>query len=228
MVLREVGRMLKECIRDSDLLCRYGGEEFAVILTNIQPQEAIVVCERFRQMVAVHRFEHNSSRFHITASVGIASFSSATESPMELLEVADQALYQAKAGGRNKVVLHTHGMRWHRPKLGKVLVSEGYVTEGELNEALSEQRLRLGEILVQGGLITAQQLDRALDCQKKVSERLGQILKRLGHSTDEDIHWALNRMKRKLGEILSEKGLLTADELRWALAGQHHEPGQIQ
>lgn len=115
-------------------------------------------------------------------------------------------------------------MRWHRIKLGDMLVSEGYITEGELNQALSEQRLKLGEVLFQSGRLSAQQLNQALDYQKKLSRRLGEILKKLGHSTDEDINWALDRMDRRLGDILREKRLVTDHELHRMLALQRYGP----
>lgn len=115
-------------------------------------------------------------------------------------------------------------MRWHGPKLGRALVSNGYLTEGELKEALSEQKLRIGEVLVQAGRITAQQLNQALDYQKKVSRKLGEILRELGHTTEEDISWALSRMDRRLGKILREKGLLADHELHRILALQRYGP----
>ncbi len=116
----------------------------------------------------------------------------------------------------------SHRMRLRRTKLGKILVSKGYLTKGELKDALSEQRLRIGEVLLQSGRITAQQLSLALDYQKKVSRKLGEILKELGHSTEEDIRWALDRSEKKLGEILREKGVLTNHELRRAWVIQHY------
>lgn len=115
-------------------------------------------------------------------------------------------------------------IRWCRTKLGKILVSKGYVTEDELKEALLEQRLRIGEVLLQAGRITAQQLNQSLDYQKRVSRKLGEILRLLGHSSEGDISWALSRVERKLGEILREKGHLTDDELYLALAVQRYGP----
>ena len=112
----------------------------------------------------------------------------------------------------------------HRPKLGKILVSEGYIDQGQLEAALSEQMLTLGQVLVQAGRITVRELQEALDYQDKVSKQLGEILKELGHSTPEDIDWALNRIKRKLGEILKEEQVLSDHELHQALAVQRREP----
>lgn len=104
MVLCKVGRMLLESMRQSDLVCRYGGEEFAVILPNTGGEEARLVCERFREKVSKHQFEYNSSKFQLTLSIGITSHdSSRDQSPLDLINNADQALYQAKREGRNRV-----------------------------------------------------------------------------------------------------------------------------
>ena len=115
-------------------------------------------------------------------------------------------------------------MRWFRPKLGEILVSEGYLTEKEVKEALSEQSLRIGEVLVQGGRITTEQLNLALACQSKDSRNLGEILKVLGLATEKDINWALNRMERKLGRILREKSYITDHEVRRILIQQRYGP----
>ena len=111
----------------------------------------------------------------------------------------------------------------YRPKLGKILLSQGYIDQDQLEAALSEQMLTLGQVLVQAGRITFQELQEALDYQKKVSQQLGEILKELGYAIPEDIDWALNRMKRKLGEILKDKQVLSDDELHRAMAKQRRE-----
>ncbi len=111
----------------------------------------------------------------------------------------------------------------YRPKLGKILLSEGYIDRDQLEAALSEQMLTLGQVLVQAGRITFQELQEALDYQKKVSRQLGEILKELGYAIPEDIDWALKRMKRKLGEILKDKEVLSDDELNRAMAQQRGE-----
>ena len=229
MIIVDVTKMLTECFRASDLICRYGGDEFAVIFSTVQLENVRTACKKFREMVASHEFEYKGSEFHVTASIGITLCDSAmNQSFVDLIAVADHAVYQAKEEGPNAVVEYTARKKGQKPKFGEVLISQGYVTEGELKKGLSEQRLRLGELLVQAGRITTQQLNQALELQKKLSGKLGDILKKLGHSTDQDIRWALNKMKRKLGEILNEKQVLTDYELHLALTMQQFESRRIQ
>jgi len=106
-VLSELSTMLKEYTRKSDLACRYGGEEFAVILPNAHSEEARIVCERFRERVAKHVVNYDNSQFNISVSIGLASFDHATpDTPFDLIARADQSLYQAKAEGRNRVRIY--------------------------------------------------------------------------------------------------------------------------
>ncbi len=119
------------------------------------------------------------------------------------------------------MVEHTEeNERQDRSKLGQTLVSKGYITEEELDKALSEQKIRLGEILIRSDRITAEQLHIALAHQKKDAIKIGEICKNLEYITSEDLDWALNRMKRRLGEILIEIGVLKDNELQHALALQ--------
>lgn len=105
MALCGVARILKECCRKGDLICRYGGEEFAVLLPNTRTENALIACERFREMVSRHQFKYNSSQLQVTISIGIASFNASDqETPADLIANADKALYKAKEEGRNRVV----------------------------------------------------------------------------------------------------------------------------
>jgi hypothetical protein len=117
--------------------------------------------------------------------------------------------------------------KWFKPKLGKVGLREGFITNRQLQEALAEQQLRIGEILVGAGKLTDEQLNDTLDHQRKVSAPLGQVLRELGYSTEEDINWALGRMGRKLGEVLLEKRVITRDDLAWLLEWQEHGTRRI-
>jgi len=105
-VLRRIGAMLKEHLRNSDIVCRYGGEEFAVIFPNTKIDQSRIVCERFAETMAAYTFEYNSSSFSVTVSMGLAALTHKPATTLsQLLEMADQSLYKAKDTGRNKIVL---------------------------------------------------------------------------------------------------------------------------
>ena len=114
-----------------------------------------------------------------------------------------------------------------KPKLGEMLLNEGYISDNELEEALAIQDRRFGDILLESGRLTREQLDQALEYQKQTSGKLGQILKKMEFSTDKDIDWALNKLNRKLGDILREKGLLSDYNLYWILRRQLYGAKQI-
>jgi diguanylate cyclase len=99
-VLRNVGKVLVKTARQMDLACRYGGEEFAVVLPGTDIQEARVAAERFRKAIegSVVRFDEKS--FSVTASLGVARVADNDE-VAHLVRRADEALYKSKAAGRN-------------------------------------------------------------------------------------------------------------------------------
>ncbi|MBU3949016.1 MAG: diguanylate cyclase [Proteobacteria bacterium] len=108
MVLSEIGKILKDCIRGSDVACRYGGEEFAIILTNTNIDNAVYLSDRFMKKLSLHEFEYDSSKFNLTGSIGIAALdnNSWEQTQAELIKRADTALYKAKEQGRNRIVVY--------------------------------------------------------------------------------------------------------------------------
>ncbi|MCD8548789.1 MAG: GGDEF domain-containing protein [Aeromonadaceae bacterium] len=106
LVLVEFGRRLKGQLRRIDELGRIGGEEFAILLTDTTQQEAALKAEQLRKVIANTPFVvgRQSLSLHITTSIGVVSANSADKSPKQLLARADDALYQAKAQGRNRCV----------------------------------------------------------------------------------------------------------------------------
>jgi two-component system cell cycle response regulator len=105
-VLREFALRLKKSIRGIDLACRYGGEEFVVVMPETDMAVATMVAERLRRRIASEPFSisQGSDRIEVTISVGIAAIGDAQDSAQALLKRADQALYRAKRDGRNRVV----------------------------------------------------------------------------------------------------------------------------
>jgi diguanylate cyclase (GGDEF)-like protein len=106
MVLRAVGQCLDGLFRNEDVPCRFGGEEFVVILSGANAEVAARRAEQLRSKVegiAVHYFEKDLPR--ITVSIGVAVFPQAGDTPQDILKGADEALYRAKENGRNRVEL---------------------------------------------------------------------------------------------------------------------------
>ncbi|AIF81088.1 response regulator receiver modulated diguanylate cyclase [endosymbiont of Acanthamoeba sp. UWC8] len=104
IIIQEVARRILLGVRPTDLSARYGGEEFVVILPDTKLEDAIKVSERIRQSVEMYPLTTvDSSEIKCTISLGVSALSS-DDSPENLLKRADQCLYKAKEGGRNRVV----------------------------------------------------------------------------------------------------------------------------
>jgi two-component system cell cycle response regulator len=105
-VLQELATRLKAQVRAIDLCCRMGGEEFVVILPETDLQVGFTVAERLRRAIANKPFNAGAKQgpLAITVSIGVAGFESLTDTPQAILKRADDALYEAKRSGRNRVV----------------------------------------------------------------------------------------------------------------------------
>lgn len=103
-VICAVAKELGVCVRSSDILFRYGGEEFAIILNNTGPGGAVLLAERIRLALEKTECRHDNAVIRCTVSVGVA-FLDDTDDDERLFKKADDALYQAKAEGRNRVRL---------------------------------------------------------------------------------------------------------------------------
>lgn len=107
VVLMRVARCIVQCLRNSDVAGRYGGEEFGVLLTNTDSAGAAAMAERLRTTIQEEEFHAAGEQFQITCSIGVAQFQVHAQNWDELLSVADQALYEAKHHGRNRVVFYS-------------------------------------------------------------------------------------------------------------------------
>ncbi|MBW1743898.1 MAG: diguanylate cyclase [Deltaproteobacteria bacterium] len=105
VVLKGIVSGMVEATREYDTVGRYGGEEFLLILPEVDKSTAIVVCERLRRNIEEHKIEiADGEKISVTASFGIASFDEDGSAPDDLLVKADERLYKAKRAGKNKVV----------------------------------------------------------------------------------------------------------------------------
>jgi two-component system, cell cycle response regulator len=105
-ILKEFATRLRATVRGADLACRYGGEEFVVVMPDTTAEMAANIAERLRMSIEGKPFVLRSSgvELNITASLGISCNSLNVETPEQLLKEADNALYDAKRAGRNRVV----------------------------------------------------------------------------------------------------------------------------
>jgi len=106
-VLSEFGRVLLSNLRSADIACRYGGEEFIIILQDTIALQAIYVAEKLRKLVEGHRFlSRDGHVIQVTVSIGIAEKTPSISTYEDLIARADSAMYKAKENGRNRTVLY--------------------------------------------------------------------------------------------------------------------------
>ena len=104
-VLKEVAGVLKKSSRDIDFVCRYGGEEFGIILTNTSRKQAFTIAERLRKNIESHQVGLLPNGMTVTASMGVATFPDDAADKAELIGMADKAMYVAKFSGKNRTCL---------------------------------------------------------------------------------------------------------------------------
>jgi diguanylate cyclase (GGDEF)-like protein len=106
VALRRVAELLRKCARATDILSRYGGEEFAVILPESTPSGALMVAERIKTEINGHNFIYGSKYpVNLTVSIGIYTSEDGGVSEDQMVSLADEAAYLAKNSGKNRVVV---------------------------------------------------------------------------------------------------------------------------
>ncbi|MGB7922491.1 MAG: GGDEF domain-containing protein [Pyrinomonadaceae bacterium] len=115
--LEEVGGVITRALRAGDVASRFGGEEFAAFMLDADIAQGIVAAERVRAAVEAHPFSmtkrgstESERTHHITISIGVAAFPDDARDPIELVEMADSALYRAKRSGRNRVCAYRNSL----------------------------------------------------------------------------------------------------------------------
>ena len=104
-ILKAFVALVSRNIRQSDLLARYGGDEFAIILPEAGPDAALKFCEKLRAMVEAHDFQFQGQAIEVTTSVGLQSYehTDGGKTVRQLVAAADAHLYEAKKSGRNRI-----------------------------------------------------------------------------------------------------------------------------
>jgi diguanylate cyclase (GGDEF)-like protein len=103
-VLQQFAKLLRQNTRESDIVCRYGGEEMAVLLPETGEDEALMLANKLCKRVRENVFQGNAGQeLKVTTSIGVAGFGITFATPEEMLKACDDALYEAKRNGRNRV-----------------------------------------------------------------------------------------------------------------------------
>ncbi len=109
IILESVAKKFKEICRKSDIICRYGGEEFLIILPGADLHDSRIVAEKLRKAIENHSIEFESKKIALTISIGAAQIKVGMEKSEQAIARADRALYQAKETGRNKTLVNENG-----------------------------------------------------------------------------------------------------------------------
>ncbi len=110
-LLVEVAKIVKNCVRDNDVVCRWGGDEYVVLLRGTDSGGALKVAERMRRAIESHRFlSREGYSLNITTCIGIASFPEHAQDKDSLLDFADRAMYRGKKGTRNIIYMAAKGL----------------------------------------------------------------------------------------------------------------------
>jgi diguanylate cyclase (GGDEF)-like protein len=106
--LTEVAKLMMGLVRETDIVARYGGDEFVVVLPETPAERAVTIAERIRKLIEAHVFRGGGdSEIYLTASFGVASYPEHASSPAALIRCADRAMYMAKESNKNQVILAT-------------------------------------------------------------------------------------------------------------------------
>jgi diguanylate cyclase (GGDEF)-like protein len=105
IVLSDTAKIIKSSMRNIDFIGRFGGEEFLIIMPEAEKNGSKFAAERIRREVENHTIKAFGETIKVTLSIGMANFPVDAGSPLEIIDKADQALYQSKKIGKNKVTL---------------------------------------------------------------------------------------------------------------------------
>ncbi|MCL5058362.1 MAG: diguanylate cyclase [Actinobacteria bacterium] len=208
VLLKEFAQVLKKCVRDHDIVGRYGGDEFTVILPRAGRSIALMLAERIRSTVENHSFEHTGlmQDCNVTVSVGVAVYPEDAYNSEEIIRLADEAMYRCKQNNKNGVQMYFSALKEFQKELKGS--EEGY--------------FHMIQVLM--GVINAKDRDTYLHLEK-VAEYVEEICKLMDLSEKDIKDIKAAAFLHDLGKIeiprtiLNKNGPLSENE--WAIVKQH-------
>lgn len=199
-LLIEVGQRLKSRLRGSDHLARMGGDEFAVLLTNVGASDLETLADGFRRVLTATPFTYGGKSYRITLSVGCAKIDEETNSPGDAMAYADIACHMAKRSGRNQCQIYSH----ETGRLAALDVDLGWSVR--LEEALRTNRFALcyQPIVPLSGM--------EADTQGKDSSKDVWLRQLARNPHSEALFEVLVRLRGQQGELISPNAFLPAAE----------------
>lgn len=239
LVLQKVATAYTEAVRKSDIVARYGGEEFVVLVRQPTEKGLQKLAERLRERVEMLEILHEGKRVPVTVSIGAAMGipeRKSTDFGPQLVAAADEAMYQAKQGGRNRVCFKTLLNEDERRlsqmalelRFSRWLVNKGLFDIATVSKAVlhcTQPRLRIGELAQQQGLLNPPQITRIRQLQQQTGERFGQIAIQQGYITEDQLATLLAQQAEDptlLSRALVASGL-TTPELAAVMLGQYFD-----
>jgi diguanylate cyclase (GGDEF)-like protein len=161
--LKKLAEVLENSVRKNDIVSRYGGEEFAIILPNADEKEAVVIAERIRKAISLTKFksEENQPSGNLTVSIGVSSIPEKAKDKQNLLNSADNALYRAKSFNKNRVETYSSVI--------DELIND---VEEEHVEIISSIKTMIGVINKRDNYTFAH-TERVIQYSRKLGEKLG-------------------------------------------------------
>lgn len=238
-VLKRVAQLFTETARDSDVIARFGGEEFVVLVSQPTEKGLERLADRIRERVARDELEYQGTSIRVTISLGAAMIIPGRQpdrTSKDLLAAADACLYESKQSGRNRVTVRSLINDDERQLLTLVaqcrfsrwLVSRGLLDIPTISRALVEgqaQPLPIGELAVQKSLLTCEQVEAILLEQRQNASRFGEIACRKRWLTKQQLAqllaWQQEDPKQLAGTII-RLGLLSPEQTAAALEEYTH------
>lgn len=239
-VLKAIAAAAAATIRAGDILARYGGEEFVVLVCEPSEKGLEKLAERLRAKVEAVEIIHEGNRLPVTISVGAALGIPDRRRPTigkDLVEAADQAMYEAKQSGRNQVRLRNMMSDFDRQlfaltlqkRFSRWLVSRGALDPTTAAKALmhvQSERVRLAELALVGGLLNPAQVADIRAMQAETNLRFGEIAMQKGLLDVSQLAGLLARQQenpRDVGVVLSRLGLVPASKIQSLLEAYNAE-----